>query len=170
MEKSCCKKCVFWTIVGVVVVVAIVAVCFFMCKKSSTSSNELSTTSEEQPDAVNDLDKDLQGAQMSELIVEDLVQGNGKEAEDGKMVTVHYTGTLTDGTKFDSSVDRGTPFKFQLGIGQVIKGWDQGVKGMKVGGKRKLSIPPSLGYGSRAIGPIPANSTLVFEVELLDVN
>ncbi len=169
MEKCCCKKCLIWTIVGVVAVVLIVAICFFVCKKSSTSSNELTTTSEEQPDEVNNLDKDVQEVEMSDLIVEDLVQGNGTEAVDGKMVTVHYTGTLTDGTKFDSSVDRGTPFNFQLGIGQVIKGWDQGVKGMKVGGKRKLTIPPSLGYGSRAIGPIPANSTLIFEVELLDV-
>ncbi len=169
MKKCCCKKCLIWTIVGVVVVVLIVAICLFVCKKSSTSSNELTTTSEEQPDEVSDLEKDVQGVEMSDLIVEDLVQGNGTEAVDGKMVTVHYTGTLTDGTKFDSSVDRGTPFNFQLGIGQVIKGWDQGVKGMKVGGKRKLTIPPSLGYGPRAIGPIPANSTLIFEVELLDV-
>jgi len=78
-------------------------------------------------------------------------------------------GTLTDGTKFDSSVDRGQPFDFELGAGRVIKGWDEGVAGMKVGGKRKLVIPPDLGYGGRAIGKIPANSTLIFEVELLDV-
>lgn len=87
----------------------------------------------------------------------------------GKTVSVNYTGTLTDGTKFDSSYDRNQPFDFQLGAGQVIKGWDQGVAGMKVGGKRKLVIPPGLGYGAQANGKIPANSTLIFEVELLSV-
>ncbi len=99
----------------------------------------------------------------------DEVVGTGAEAVAGKHVTVNYLGTLTDGTKFDSSYDRNQPFDFDLGAGQVIKGWDQGVAGMKVGGKRKLVIPPELGYGSQAAGSIPPNSTLVFEVELLDV-
>ena len=99
----------------------------------------------------------------------DEVVGTGAEAVAGKTVSVNYTGTLTDGTKFDSSYDRNQPFEFELGAGRVIKGWDQGVAGMKVGGKRKLVIPPSLGYGAQANGKIPANSTLVFEVELLDV-
>lgn len=99
----------------------------------------------------------------------DEVEGTGAEAVAGKTVSVNYTGTLTDGTKFDSSYDRNQPFSFVLGAGEVIKGWDQGVAGMKVGGKRKLVIPPSLGYGAQANGKIPANSTLVFEVELLDV-
>lgn len=105
----------------------------------------------------------------SGLQYEDMVVGNGKMADPGLTVTVHYTGWLTDGTKFDSSVDRGQPFTFQLGAGQVIPGWDEGVKGMRVGGKRKLTIPPDLGYGARGAGPIPPNSTLVFDVELLDV-
>ncbi len=105
----------------------------------------------------------------SGLLIEDTLVGTGEEALVGKKVTVHYTGTFADGTKFDSSLDRGTPFEFSLGAGEVIKGWDQGVAGMKVGGKRKLVIPPDLGYGDRAIGPIPANSTLYFEVELLGV-
>ncbi len=99
----------------------------------------------------------------------DSVVGKGTEAVAGKNVTVHYTGTLTDGTKFDSSLDRKTPFTFGLGKGEVIKGWDQGVAGMKVGGKRKLTIPPELAYGANSVGAIPANSTLIFEVELLEV-
>ena len=105
------------------------------------------------------------------LVVETLTAGDGAEATTGKRVSVHYVGTLTDGTKFDSSRDRGQPFQFVLGAGQVIKGWDQGVAGMKVGEVRKLTIPPELGYGSRgAGGVIPPNATLIFEVELIDVN
>ena len=107
---------------------------------------------------------------MSELIIEDLTVGNGDEAVAGQRVVVHYTGWLTNGSKFDSSKDRNDPFDFHLGAGQVIRGWDQGVAGMKVGGKRKLTIPPEMGYGSRgAGGVIPPNATLVFEVELLAV-
>jgi FKBP-type peptidyl-prolyl cis-trans isomerase len=107
---------------------------------------------------------------MSELIIEELSVGQGDEATTGKTVVVHYTGWLTDGTKFDSSKDRNEPFDFPLGAGYVIRGWDQGVAGMKVGGTRKLTIPPEMGYGSRgAGGVIPPNATLVFEVELLAV-
>ena len=106
---------------------------------------------------------------MSAEMMVDSVVGKGAEAVNGKSVTVHYTGKLTDGTKFDSSVDRKEPFSFTLGAGQVIKGWEQGIVGMKVGGKRKLTIPPALAYGSNAVGAIPANSTLVFDVELLEV-
>ncbi len=109
-------------------------------------------------------------ANATELKIEDVKVGTGAVAETGKNVTVHYTGWLTDGTKFDSSKDRGEPFTFPLGAGRVIKGWDQGVVGMKVGGVRKLTIPPGLGYGaSGAGGVIPPNATLVFEVELLGV-
>ena len=104
------------------------------------------------------------------LEIVDLVVGQGAEAKAGQKVSVHYTGTLTNGQKFDSSIGRG-PFQFKLGAGMVIQGWDQGVAGMKIGGKRKLTIPPELGYGSRGFpGAIPPNSTLIFEVELLAVS
>jgi FKBP-type peptidyl-prolyl cis-trans isomerase FkpA len=109
-------------------------------------------------------------ADVSELKIEEVKPGTGKEAVAGKTVSVHYTGWLTDGKKFDSSVDRGQPFKFVLGAQQVIAGWDQGVAGMKVGGKRKLTIPSRLGYGEAgAGGVIPPNATLIFDVELLEV-
>lgn len=101
--------------------------------------------------------------------IEDITIGTGKEVKSGDTVVINYTGTLQDGTKFDSSYDRKEPFETQIGTGQVIQGWDQGVVGMKVGGKRKLTIPPSLGYGDQDMGKIPPNSTLIFDVELIDV-
>ena len=108
---------------------------------------------------------------MAELQIEEIVPGTGSSPTQGQTVVVHYTGWLTDGKKFDSSVDRGEPFEFQIGVGQVIQGWDQGVSTMKVGGKRKLTIPPELAYGDKNVGGglIPPNSTLIFEVELLDL-
>lgn len=106
----------------------------------------------------------------SGLQYEDTVVGDGAEAKAGDTVSVHYTGWLDDGTKFDSSKDRNQPFSFNLGAGMVIKGWDEGVAGMKVGGTRKLTIPPELGYGARGAGNvIPPYSTLIFEVELLGI-
>ena len=105
------------------------------------------------------------------LEIEDMEVGTGIEAANGDRVTVHYTGWLIDGIKFDSSIDRGQPFVFSLGAGQVIQGWDRGVRGMQVGGVRKLTIPPELAYGDRPVGGglIPANSTLVFEVQLVEI-
>jgi peptidylprolyl isomerase len=106
----------------------------------------------------------------SGLQYEDIVEGTGPSPRTGQSVTVHYVGTLTNGKKFDASRDRNQPFTFTIGRGQVIRGWDEGVMSMKVGGKRRLTIPPDLGYGARgAGGVIPPNATLVFEVELLDV-
>lgn len=104
------------------------------------------------------------------LIIQDEVIGTGEIASVGATLSVNYRGTLLDGTEFDSSYKRNQPFQFVLGAGQVIAGWDQGFVGMKAGGKRKLTIPPNLGYGSRPAGTIPLNSTLVFEVELLSVS
>ena len=108
---------------------------------------------------------------MAELEIEDQIVGEGDEAVAGQTVEVHYTGWLTDGTKFDSSHDRDQTFSFKLGAGQVIAGWDQGVAGMKIGGMRKLTIPAELGYGERgAGGVIPPNATLIFKVELIGVS
>lgn len=108
---------------------------------------------------------------MKELIIEDLTVGEGEEATEGKLVEVHYTGTLMNGKKFDSSLDRGRPFHFTLGVGEVIEGWDVGVAGMKVGGKRKLTIPSEMAYGEYGAGDlIPPHTDLIFEVELLGVN
>lgn len=125
------------------------------------SSNNTSLPTTEPPATMN---------VVEELKIEDLVVGTGIEAVAGKSVTVNYSGTLVDGTKFDSSYDRGTPFTFNLGAGEVIQGWDKGIAGMKVGGKRKLTIPPNLGYGAQGAGStIPPNATLIFEVELLKI-
>jgi FKBP-type peptidyl-prolyl cis-trans isomerase len=124
-------------------------------------------TMDEQTQQVGGDEVTLEGG----LKVQDMVVGEGQEARAGDTVAVHYTGWLTDGTKFDSSVDRGQPFVFPLGQGRVIRGWDVGVQGMKVGGKRKLTIPSDLAYGEEGAGggAIPPGATLVFEVELLDI-
>lgn len=105
----------------------------------------------------------------SGLQYEEIQVGTGETAEAGMVVSAHYTGTFPDGNVFDSSVPRGEPFEFTLGTGQVIKGWDEGIQGMKVGGKRKLVVPPELGYGQSGIGPIPPNATLHFDVELIGI-
>ncbi len=107
---------------------------------------------------------------QDELIIEDIKVGHGAEVKAGDHVTMHYVGTLKDGTKFDSSYDRDEPFSVSIGAGYVIKGWDMGVPGMKVGGKRKLTIPPHLGYGKYGVEPsIPGSATLIFEVELINI-
>lgn len=102
--------------------------------------------------------------------IEDIKKGEGQEVTGGDYVTVHYVGTLENGTKFDSSLDRGQSFKTRIGVGQVIEGWDMGIPGMKVGGKRKLTIPSKLAYGDNSVGSIPAGSTLIFEIELLSID
>ena len=111
-----------------------------------------------------------QDEDKGELIIEDLVVGQGVEAKEGNVITVNYTGWLENETQFDSSLSPGRdPLVITLGAGQVIQGWDEGIPGMKVGGKRRLTIPPHLGYGNQAVGEIPANSTLIFEIDLLGV-
>ena len=139
---------------------------------SSSAVTVASSTSDQAgKDALyNALTKALsESGDVQKLVIDDVTVGTGTVAQEGDTVTVNYIGTLTNGTEFDNSYKRGQPFSFTLGANQVIKGWDQGVAGMKVGGKRILVIPADLAYGSQAVGPIPANATLVFAVELLGV-
>jgi peptidylprolyl isomerase len=138
-------------IVAILVVLAIAAaaVTYLIANRNANSSSEVTTA--------------------SGLKYIDIAEGTGASARTGQMLSVHYTGTLQNGTKFDSSRDRGTPYQFRIGTGAVIKGWDEGLLGMKVGGKRKLIIPPGLGYGANGTPNIPPNSTLLFDVELIEV-
>lgn len=130
-----------------------------------------STKKDNQPQNQSENEQNSQNNNIKQVKIETLKEGSGPEAKSGDEVVVNYTGTLENGTKFDSSLDRNEPFPFTLGQNRVIQGWEIGVLGMKVGEKRKLTIPPELGYGARAIGDIiPANSTLIFEVELLGIN
>lgn len=139
-------------IVSVLVIIgAFSAVIYYSSAKDKQSEGEMITTAS--------------GLQYQEITV-----GTGQEAKNGDTVTVHYVGTLEDGTQFDSSRDRGEPFQVTIGTGGVIAGWEEGLQGMRVGGTRKLVVPPELGYGAQAVGDvIPANSTLIFEIELLSI-
>ena len=143
-------------IITVIIILLVIALAFFLMMRPK----ELNAPTTEQNSTTN----------MNEVKIEVLQEGTGEPSKNGDELTVHYTGTLEDGTKFDSSVDRGTPFSFTLGAGQVIQGWEQGMLNMKVGEKRKLTIPYSLGYGENGYGPIPPKATLIFEVELLKIN
>src|SRR3989338_4214354 len=133
-------------------------------QSGDSAINESNTMSQNQ-----DANSSQEGDNSGSLVITDILVGSGKEATAGSNITVNYVGTFADGTKFDSSYDRGEPFPFTLGAGGVIQGWDLGLIGMKVGGKRHLVIPPELGYGPNDYGPIPGNSTLIFDVELLAV-
>jgi peptidylprolyl isomerase len=161
------------TIFAFTLIIIFVGVAVYVFYKKSNNINNtanvelspsVSATSTPSPTPENNIIQMENG-----LKIQDLKVGTGSEAKVGYAVEVNYLGTLENGTKFDSSYDRNQPFQFTLGVGQVIKGWDVGVAGMKVGGKRKLIIPPALAYGEQGQGPIPPNSTLIFEVELLAV-
>ncbi len=132
--------------------------------------NQNNKTNKDMDSIIDNNDEQVSKIENNKLKIEVLNEGEGEAIENGDNASVHYVGTLEDGTKFDSSIDRGIPFDFNLGAGQVIKGWDLGVLGMKVGEKRKLIIPSNLAYGENGIpGAIPPNATLIFEVELLEI-
>ena len=160
---------------GIVIAIAVLIVFVFVGWIGGTFDPILSGMSTNQQvvqnnnQNVTNTNNQINNMDNTKLGIKDEVVGTGAEAVSGKSVTVDYVGTFTDGKKFDSSIDRGTPFTFTLGAGQVIQGWDVGVQGMKVGGKRILVVPPQMGYGFDGYGPIPANSTLIFEVSLLKV-
>jgi peptidylprolyl isomerase len=150
-------------LIGVLIIaVAIVGILVIKdaVKKPTSTDASASTATSSAPQS---------GKTNAKVKIEDITVGEGQEAKSGDTVVMNYKGTLEDGTQFDSSYDRGEPFTTQIGVGQVIQGWDQGVPGMKVGGKRRLTIPPELGYGAASVGTIPPNSTLIFEVELLEI-
>lgn len=154
-------------IVALVVVVALLG-SRFITQTTNVPVTDQSTNIDTNIDTTNNMEQNTQNT--SGLIVKDVVVGTGAEAKVGNLVSVQYTGKFADGKVFDSSIPRGEPIDFTLGTGQVIKGWDQGILGMKVGGKRTLTIPPALGYGVAGYPPvIPANSTLYFDVELVGV-
>jgi len=138
-------------IIAFIVLIALILGSYYLLKKMPINTNQTTNF-------------------PKELKIEDLKIGQGKEVKSGDVITVHYLGKLTNGQKFDSSYDRNQPFETQIGVGQVIQGWDEGLLGMKVGGKRKLTIPPELGYGEQgASAAIPPNSTLIFEIELISI-
>ncbi len=154
------------------------AIIYFQKAGEPTTANNIAATGQPDLGLNNVAQTPLPGGQQQaqqqmqqtdKLLIQDDTVGSGAEATSGATVTVNYTGMLTDGKVFDSSIPRNQPFSFQLGAGQVIQGWEQGVAGMKVGGKRRLVIPPNLGYGPQGTGPIPGNATLIFDIELLKV-
>ena len=166
------KKYLFATIFLVIIII-VGGIAILSAKDSSENQPLATSTPTATIESMAEPTASASGKTIMEtdkLIIQDEVVGTGTEAVAGKKITVNYTGTLTNGTKFDSSLNPGrTPFEFTLGAGEVIAGWDQGFAGMKIGGKRKLTIPSSLGYGAIDMGSIPPNSTLIFEVELLGV-
>jgi len=145
----------------IILIIIISGIYFFFRKPETVEAPATDLTEEESNSQIYD----IQG-----MKIEILKQGTGETAKNKDKVTVHYVGTFENGEKFDSSLDRGTPFSFTLGVGEVIKGWDLGVLGMKAGERRKLTIPYELAYGENGSGPIPAKATLIFEVELLSIN
>lgn len=145
----------------IILIVIILGVYLFFGKKETVEAPAINSNEQKSNSQIYDNQK---------MKTEILKEGEGETAQNGDKVSVHYVGTFESGEKFDSSLDRGEPFSFTLGAGQVIKGWDLGVLGMKAGEKRKLTIPYDLAYGEQGYGPIPPKATLIFEVELLEIN
>lgn len=158
------KHNVLWAVIIVAVVAGLI---YFLAAYNGTQAPSSQSETTQESNTINTTT--TKNTPMEGLTIEDIKTGTGAEAVAGDMVEVNYTGTLTNGTKFDSSLDRHQTFSFALGAGQVIKGWDLGVAGMKVGGTRKLTIAPELAYGAQAVGPIPPNSTLIFTVDLVSI-
>lgn len=159
------------THIGIALAVSVAATGLIGCQESGSDEPQLPPGRQVADRYHVSLGVDLEEMERrpSGLYVQDLVEGDGARADSGDVATVHYTGWLPTGMKFDSSLDREEPFEVALGYGRVIDGWDQGVVGMRVGGERRLVIPPAMAYGEEGRGRIPSNSTLVFEIELLDV-
>lgn len=163
-----------WLGSGIILIVIIAVIVIGMNSNTPNSSKPTSSTlpttsSRQNSSSVANSTSMSSTTTPSGLKIADTVIGTGTAVKSGDTVTIHYKGTLLDGTKFDSSYDRNQPFSTKIGVGQVIKGWDEGIVGMQVGGKRTLTIPPELGYGPNGTGPIPGNSTLIFETELLAI-
>lgn len=175
------KNLIPFLIVGIIIAVGIFGIYFILNQqapvveiKNNPEEEPMKFIQEEKQSQSQNTDSQTQAvsptSSVKELKIEDEKLGDGVEVKSGDTIVIHYTGTLENGQKFDSSLDRGQPFETQIGVGQVIKGWDQGVIGMKVGGKRKLTIPPDLAYGEKGKPEaIPPNSTLIFELELLEI-
>lgn len=149
-------------IITALIIFVFILAFYFLTKNPSTSETNISETNQTTMPT-------LAPSKVTELIIEDTKIGTGNEVKSGDNISIHYTGTLEDGTKFDSSYNRGQPLETQIGVGQVIEGWDKGIVGMKIGGKRKLTIPYQMAYGEDGYGPIPSKATLIFEVELMDI-
>ena len=164
------KTAVFVSLAVILFFFAAASVVGFVSKGRITDEDSINKNSASLGELTVKVEETSTSKNINGMTITDTLVGTGEEAVAGKVITVHYTGTLEDGTKFDSSLDRGQPCRFILGAGQVIQGWEQGFAGMKVGGKRSLVIPANMAYGDRAIGAIPANSTLLFDVELLAVD
>lgn len=149
-----------------IVFLLVIALILFI-NRASTPKNQLVVAPTPSPILNNQKETPMD---VEQLIIEDIATGSGEAVKVGDNISIHYTGTLLDGTKFDSSVDRGTPFETQIGVGRVIQGWDEGVIGMQVGGKRKLTIPSAMAYGPNGVGSIPGGAALIFDVELISIN